>query len=129
MLFFLGLSKSKNSKQRKRENQVTRTLLVVTSSFLVLLALQCVSKCFWMTVYKRKEMNENSWMKIDSLYGFAKIGMVINSSINCLLYCVTGSMFKKELAKLFGCGLVSRFRASFSNLSTSKNILINGSLQ
>ena len=35
-----------------------------------------------------------------STYAVAKLGLIIHASINCLLYCLTGSMFKKELLKL-----------------------------
>ena len=44
---------------------------------------------------------------VDEAYAIAKLGVIINSSINFILYCVSGQWFRKELAmvlnKICGC--------------------------
>ena len=113
---------------------MTRTLLVITFSFLVLLAWQCVSQCFWMQGYGKGENHSRTWETVDKNFAFGKMGVIINSSLNCLLYCMTGSMFKKELVRMF-CfksfmarkmfGSFSRDRSSTSGtVSTTRNTLI-----
>ncbi|XP_002160368.1 G-protein coupled receptor daf-37 isoform X1 [Hydra vulgaris] len=92
---------TKSCKMRNRENQMTRTLLVITFSFLVLLAWQCISQCFWMQWEYKKEKHSRVWEIVDKNFAFGKLGVVINSSINFILYCLTGTMFRKEFKKVF----------------------------
>ena len=43
-----------------------------------------------------------TWNIVNASFAFAKLGIVINSSINCLLYYVSGPIFRKEVAKFLG---------------------------
>ena len=47
---------------------------------------------------------------VDEAYAVAKLGIIINSSINFILYCVGGRWFRKELVKILQifCGCKER---------------------
>lgn len=91
------------SRRLEQDRQVTFLLLTVTFVFLILMAWQCVNQCFWMKKFGQYSLL-SVWDKVDASYAVAKLGAVINSSINSLLYCLSGSIFRKELRKLFHCG-------------------------
>ncbi|XP_047142081.1 probable G-protein coupled receptor 139 isoform X1 [Hydra vulgaris] len=116
----------RKSKQENREHQMTRTLFVVTFAFLILLAWQCIIQCFWMTGYGKSEQHSYAWVMIDKNFAFAKMGVILNSAANCLLYCFTGSMFKKELIKIF-CNKfnVKQNSSSYEKTSTKSSLLQN----
>ena len=40
---------------------------------------------------------------IDEAFAVAKLGVIVNSSINFALYCVSGHRFRQELLRLLGC--------------------------
>lgn len=100
--------------RHKQDKQMTRMLLIVTFTFLILLALQCITQCFFMLGLGKKIV---SWDQdaVNIAFAFAKMGVVINSAINCFLYCFTGSTFRAELVKMFS---VSRARYQTSSAST-----------
>ena len=91
-------AEGKRQERVKQQHQITRMLLFVTFSFIFLLGWQCVSQCLWMVGYTTQDSN---WDTVDQSFAVAKLGIVINSSINWLLYCVTGSAFRKEVLKLY----------------------------
>lgn len=111
-----------SSKRDKQEKQMTRMLLAVTFSFLVLLAWQCVTQCFWMLGVGKEDKNSSRWNLIDSSFAFAKTGVVINSSINWIFYCLTGTMFRKEMMKMLPLTRIKRgsFTTSSNFKSTTK---------
>ena len=76
-------------------------LLAVTFIFLVLLVRQCVVQCFWMLEYGKiiGQYVTRKWKLVDTSFTFAKLGVVINSSIKWFLYCFTSTMFHKEMRK------------------------------
>ena len=115
--YMQGLDKTASSKpeRNKQDQQMTKILLTVTFTFLVLLALQCITQCFFMLGAGKKNVSwdQNS---VNTAFAFAKMGVVINSAINCFLYCFTGSVFRRELKKMFACK-PSRKYASYSNTS------------
>ncbi|KAK3091717.1 hypothetical protein FSP39_022110 [Pinctada imbricata] len=82
-------------KTRRAENQLTRLLLIVTFTFLVLIALQCITQCFYMLKPKSANLQ-----LVDEAFSVAKLGVVINSSINFFLYCLSGQRFRRELFNL-----------------------------
>ena len=53
-------TKESASKSRQSENQVTRVLLIVTFTFLVLVGFQCISQCFYMLMPKAVRQTEGS---------------------------------------------------------------------
>lgn len=81
-----------SEKVKRSESQITRILLTVTFTFLVLIALQSITQCFFML----KEAKGDRRI-INEAFAVAKLGIVINSSINFFLYCLTGKRFRKEL--------------------------------
>uniref|UniRef100_A0A2C9L706 G-protein coupled receptors family 1 profile domain-containing protein n=1 Tax=Biomphalaria glabrata TaxID=6526 RepID=A0A2C9L706_BIOGL len=102
--------KSRDSvkKCRQSENQITRLLLTVTFAFLVFIGLQCIIQCF--------EMQKPEWAdraQVSSAFAFAKTGIVFNSSLNFVFYCLSGRRFRKEFLRLFG--LVKKDAHSSSN--------------
>ena len=112
------------SKQEYREQQMTRTLLGVTFSFLIFLAWQCITQCFWMSEYGKDELHTGAWVMVDKNFAFAKMGVILNSAINCIFYCFTGSMFKKELVKVFSCKSSVQQNSSSYERSSTKSSLV-----
>lgn len=88
----------KKQERVKQQHQITKMLLFVTFAFIILLGWQCVSQCIWMI---GSEASDTNWDIIDRSFAVAKLGIVINSSINWLLYCLTGSAFRKEIFKIY----------------------------
>ena len=78
------------------------TLLTVTITFLLLLAAECLSRCFYLQNFgKREEKITHTWGVVKDTYSIASLGLVLHASLNCFLYCLTGTMFKKELRRTF----------------------------
>ncbi|KAH3839842.1 probable G-protein coupled receptor 139 [Dreissena polymorpha] len=75
---------------RKSEAQLTRLLLTVTFTFLVLTAPRCIMQCFIL-------FKSGDHVVFSKAFAIAKLGLVINSSINFFLYCLSGKRFRKEL--------------------------------
>lgn len=100
--YMQSLDKTASSKpeRNKQDRQMTRVLLTVTFTFLFLLALQCITQCFFMLGIGKAK---TSWDQnaVNLAFAFAKMGVVINSAINCFLYCFTGSVFRAEVRKMF----------------------------
>lgn len=93
--FRASTGKGKMSKER----QTTMILLAVTFAFMLFLIWQCITQCFYMLHFK--ENNAQVWFHVDGAYAPARLGVIINSSINFILYCLTGSMFRKEMYRMF----------------------------
>ena len=93
-----GSDKNKTQERIKQQHQITKTLLFVTFAFIILLSWQCITQCLWMIGYSQ---NDERWDMIDKSFAVAKLGIIINSSINWVLYCLTGSSFRKEIMKLY----------------------------
>lgn len=103
---------SGKSKTKKAEAQMTKLLLTVTFTFLVLIAFQCIVQCFFM-------LKSGNTKIVSEAYAIAKLGIVINSSTNFLLYCVSGRRFRKELITVV-CGKIIQLRQdSFTSSSRS----------
>lgn len=125
----------KPSKVERREMEMTRTLLSVTFTFLLFLLWQCLTQCFYMQNFdKDKQDTSRSWHYVDSSQAFAQLGVVLNSSVNWLLYCFTGSTFRKEMFQCFGVrspldytttasgsGMTSKTERSSVSITTQKN--------
>lgn len=115
-----GMSKRKSiqgqEKAKKAENQMTRLLLTVTFVFLILIALQCVTQCFFMMQPEIADMRI-----VNEAFSVAKLGIVINSSINFFLYCLSARKFRKELFKVLGLRRGDR-EESFSSSTASTTL-------
>ena len=109
----------------------------MTVSFLILLASQCISQCLYMLEHGKLNGEETDvWRLVDKSFAVAKLGVIVNSSINCLLYCITGSIFRMEIKKLFkrlkSCVFSSccpRKNSSSLNLSSSDVVIIGDQTQ
>ncbi|KAH3839774.1 FMRFamide receptor-like [Dreissena polymorpha] len=84
---------------RKSETQLTRLLLTVTFTFLALTAPRCIMQCF-------VKLKSGDHVVFSKAFAIAKLGVVINSSINFFLYCLSGKRFRKELRSV----VCARFR-------------------
>ena len=52
-----------------------------------------------------KDGGENRiWKQVDGNFAISKIGLILNSSIKCVIYSCFGSSFRKEVLKLLCCG-------------------------
>ncbi len=112
----------KQSKERRfQDREMTATLFAVTISFLVLLAWQCITQCFFMLEFGK---TTGEWDIVEKSYVLAKLGVVINSSINFFLYCLTGSIFRKELRMLF----ISTRRLHSSSVLSSPKVTVDSSV-
>lgn len=105
------------SKAKKSEAQLTRILLTVTFTFLVLIALQCITQCFFMLKTGNRRI-------VSEAFSIAKLGVVINSAINFFLYCLSGKRFRKELRVVLCGKLLARSgdSSSYSMSHTSSTV-------
>ena len=114
--YMQSLDKTASSKpeRNKQDRQMTRVLLTITFTFLFLLAMQCITQCFFMLGFGKPT---TTWDQnaVNLAFAFAKMGVVINSAINCFLYCFTGSVFRAELKKMFTFGGDSQYTAYSSS--------------
>ncbi|BFZ15848.1 hypothetical protein BsWGS_18887 [Bradybaena similaris] len=101
-------------KSKESENQITRLLLTVTFSFLVFMGLQCIVQCILM-----KRPPGVDIMAITASYSFSITGVLLNCSMNVVLYCLSGRRFRVELLKMLG--LVSKDMTMSSTTDTSSS--------
>uniref|UniRef100_A0A0K2U7C5 Putative Gprotein coupled receptor 139like [Hydra vulgaris] n=1 Tax=Lepeophtheirus salmonis TaxID=72036 RepID=A0A0K2U7C5_LEPSM len=88
-------------KRIQNDQSITKTLLGLTFTFIILLTFQCVCQCLWM-LHFNGDADARVWETVNSFYAFARLSVVVHCVINCLLYCFTGTLFRRELFKLFG---------------------------
>ena len=90
--------------KRSKEHQTTIILLTISFMFLFFLIWQCITQCFYMLHFESG--NSKVWFDVSSAYAPARLGVILNSSINFFLYCLSGQMFRKEMCKMFAelCG-------------------------
>ena len=110
---------SKSKEDGGKDKQMTRMLLTVTFAFLILLAWQCITQCFYMLGYG-KPADMSKWDVVDKSFAMAKLGVVINSSINFILYSCSGSVFRKELYSMFETESGSKYKQTGSTSTGSK---------
>nr|XP_047127921.1 G-protein coupled receptor daf-37-like [Hydra vulgaris] len=82
-----------------QEKKTTLILMTVSINFLIFLMWQCASQCFWIIESESNDLNGSK--TYDLFHHFGILGIVINSSNNFILYCVSGMEFRKELYALF----------------------------
>ena len=120
------------TKQQKQEKQMTRMLLLVTFSFLILLAWQCISQCFFMLGVGKSDPTTNQWNIVNTSFAVAKLGVIINSSINWIFYCLSGTMFRKEMIKMFkrmsGTTVSSTTMSSYKTTKTHESVVLQNSI-
>lgn len=83
-------------KSRDSEMQITRMLLAVTFNFLFFTAQQCIAQCLDVG------RPESSWYSVNCYIAFGKTGMLYNSALNFLFYCLNGKRFRNELKTMLG---------------------------
>lgn len=86
------------------EQQITVMLLTITFTFLALLGWQCVTQCLYSQEFEKEK--ELVWQYVTNSYVLGKLGLVINSAMNCLFYCFAANNFRKELRRMLNCAEV-----------------------
>ena len=75
-----------------------------------------------MLKYGQNSKSGSVWFYVDSAYAFARLGVVVNSSINFVFYCLTGSMFRKEMFNMVYRWLGQDYQAlESSSMQTSSS--------
>ncbi|XP_066919351.1 FMRFamide receptor-like [Clytia hemisphaerica] len=115
-----------SKKKFSKEHQTTIILLTVSFAFLFFLIWQCITQCFYMLHFKSN--NKEIWYDISSAYAPARLGVVLNSSINFVLYCLSGQMFRKEMLRMFAefCGC-NNYLILLDSSTTMSNTVSRGS--
>ena len=115
---------SKNKEREAKDKQMTVMLLTVTFSFLILLAFQCITQCFYMLKFGS---GTSKWDLVDKSYAFAKMGVVFYSAINFVLYCCTGTQFRKELMSMFRRGGRARYLSNTRSTGSATALTVTHS--
>ena len=102
----LGSSKTQES-SRTTDQQVTRRLLVISVTFVVLTT-PCLVFQFVRTVQRLQkttssQKNAAYSEAMSNAYSFVKVLFTINFAVNFILYCLTGARFRRALKALFLC--------------------------
>ncbi|XP_065643131.1 chemerin-like receptor 1 [Hydra vulgaris] len=82
-----------------QEKKMTLILMTISISFLIFLMWQCASQCFWIIELDSHSLDSSK--TYDLFHHFGILGIVINSSNNFILYCVSGVEFRKQFYALF----------------------------
>ena len=81
-----------------KEKQLTNVIMVVTTSFLISMAWQCITQCIYEAKYHLGRKHNLAFSLVDSAAAFVPLGVTLKSSINCMLYSLSSSLFRKQLA-------------------------------
>jgi len=108
--------KHKKSGSRRMEYRTTIAVLSITCSFLVLFLWEWITSCFW--IFKFKSGNSKIWTMVSDAYAPARLGIVINSSLTFFILCLSSSVFRKELCRMF-CHWGMRSYKLFSHSDTT----------
>eukprot|EP00092_Neocalanus_flemingeri_P076316 GFUD01094645.1.p1 GENE.GFUD01094645.1~~GFUD01094645.1.p1 ORF type:complete len:355 (+),score=59.00 GFUD01094645.1:36-1067(+) len=99
------------SHRMRQDRSVGITLFSVTLGFLVLLLWECIATCLWFRGFKKSD--PAAWTAVNISFAVGKLAIVFHSSLNCMLYFITGSLFRSELRlllteKLMGKGRLTK---------------------
>ena len=83
------------------EKKVTYVLLTVTFTFLGLLCWQCLSQCLFV-IKTIASYSGPEWFYMEESVSYSKLGVAVNSCLNCVLYCITGKRFREEIGSMVG---------------------------
>eukprot|EP00111_Clytia_hemisphaerica_P020861 TCONS_00061536-protein len=76
---------------------ILKTTTALTFSSLLLLSIQCISRCFKMfTMY-----SEESWALVNKISDIGHLAIPCNSAVNFIMFCLPGSFFRKEMLTMF----------------------------
>lgn len=77
---------------------ILKTTSAITFSSLILLSVQCISRCFKMFILSK---NQKNWALIQRVAYVGHLAIPLNATINFIMYCLPGSYFRKEMTKMF----------------------------
>ncbi len=116
-----------NSSRPKHFNQLTRTLLVVSTTYVIL-----VLPYGFYVFYIEQDYHNNKYIYTSNpLFAFFVVGNFLNSSINFILYCLSGERFRTEFFKIFPCATqtsVSTRNDTITHSATSSITAISASI-
>ena len=114
----IKLTKSPSSSVSSNWSKMSTTLTLVSFSTLILLAFQCISRCFTMFVlhphpdYKYHEKVAN----------YGNLAIPLNSALNIIMFSLPGKQFRQELKKILTCAKRERSSESQTNLQIASGI-------
>lgn len=76
---------------------ILKTTAALTFSSLLLLSVQCISRCFKMFTFS----SENNFGLVNTIADIGHLAIPMNSAINFVLFCLPGSYFRNELVDMF----------------------------
>jgi len=97
--------------------QMTYTLIFVSMTSLVLLAVQCISRCVTMFYY----IDSSVWPRIHYAREIGNMTLPLNSALNFILFCLPGKRFRKEMMHVVKT-LLSRNRRVAPTTSTNTTL-------
>jgi len=77
---------------------ILKTTTALAFSSLILLSVQCISRCFKMFILSKKHEN---WSLIQQVADVGHLAIPLNSTINFIMYFLPGSFFRNEMIKMF----------------------------
>ena len=81
------------------KEDVTKMLLTVTTVFVIIRSLDLIFQILWFFGDKDEEFRRK-WMFLEPINDLM---LIINSSINFVIYCMIGAKFRYEFLQTYGC--------------------------
>ena len=110
-----GGTESVNQALSKSAVKGTVMLVTVSTAFIILTGPRAIG----LTVYAEDILD------YPIVYATVILLQYLNHSINAVLYCISGSRFRNELMKVFGCYKPKRRSSSMATSSTSRSMVTN----
>ena len=76
---------------------ILKTTTALTFSSLLLLSIQCISRCFKMFTWH----SEESWALVNLIADIGHLAIPCNSAVNFIMFCLPGSFFRNEMLIMF----------------------------
>lgn len=83
-------------KIRRQGEEMGRLLFVISIWFVCVIFWQCVAQCF----YLQGRPGDTTWSSVNSSFAFAKLGMILNSSMKFFIYTVASPTFRTSALSL-----------------------------
>jgi hypothetical protein len=87
--------------QSKDETMVTVMVIVVTVTFLILVAPYVATVVIWEFIYANADLSASMMKRRYFSYYISGLLYSVNNSINLYLYCICGKRFRNDLKELF----------------------------
>ena len=113
-----ALSKSKEERKstNKNENQIVRTLLMVSFSFLILTMPYYVKNIVY--IFYNENTSLEKFILLNFLWHVTGKIFILNNAINFFLYILGGKKFREDVKNLFSCFKTIRSTKGESDMPT-----------